>query len=289
MSFTPASSDLAADLRKHDSGATQSALIRILTPDQAKVTASYVKRLHALASEPSGSSSTSAIAAVHRGTLLAHAYVRYLGDLSGGQHIARRIRKRWPCVASSSTSMDFVEDSEDGFEFYDFKDDEGSVENGNYTQELKDQFRDAMDQGMEYACASSAATSGSNPGTRASLNGTFSVQSEQSVTCADRYITPCYSDALVSEANVAFDLNRHLFDALVGSTLSDSIHSSSSLPTPSTAPSALGSTQMPAKDGQVRPSKAPLVACALVVLAAFYYSNGAMRSLWQMNSERLAF
>lgn len=56
--------------------------------------------------------------------LLAHAHTRYLGDLSGGQHILRRVQRRFP---ASSPAV--------GFDFYAFDD----------APKLKAEFRAALD------------------------------------------------------------------------------------------------------------------------------------------------
>ncbi len=65
--------------------------------DVAPTTQRYVGRLVELADR-------------HPHLLLAHAYVRYLGDLSGGQHIARIVRRVLPPKLDSAV------------EFYDFPD-----------------------------------------------------------------------------------------------------------------------------------------------------------------------
>lgn len=77
--------------------------------------------------------------------LLAHAYVRYLGDLSGGQYVRRRIAK----VYGLPDANDSIKG--DGVRFYIFKnsDGEGKGEAGKADmQRLKDWFRAGMDAGV---------------------------------------------------------------------------------------------------------------------------------------------
>lgn len=72
--------------------------------------------------------------------LLSHAYVRYLGDLSGGQYIRRRVAKAYE-----------LPDTGEGVRFYIFKnsDGEGSGEAGKADmQRLKEWFRIGMDVGV---------------------------------------------------------------------------------------------------------------------------------------------
>lgn len=73
--------------------------------------------------------------------MLAHAYVRYLGDLSGGQVIGARIKKAYGL------------NGQDGTAFYRF--DEGSAGQGEIKAEtkkrmaeIKDWFRRGMDEGV---------------------------------------------------------------------------------------------------------------------------------------------
>ncbi|CBQ68208.1 related to Heme oxygenase [Sporisorium reilianum SRZ2] len=81
--------------------------IALLTPAQLTATLLYARRLSALASDGD--------------RLLAHAYTRYLGDLSGGQHILRKVSRRFPHPSA-------------GFAFYAFDD-----------KDLKRRFRDALE------------------------------------------------------------------------------------------------------------------------------------------------
>ncbi len=81
--------------------------IALLHPAQVHATLAYVERL----------------THIHPDLLLAHAYTRYLGDLSGGQHIVRKVTKRFPTPRTGA-----------GFAFYAF--DNPSL--------LKNRFREAM-------------------------------------------------------------------------------------------------------------------------------------------------
>ncbi|PWN52651.1 heme oxygenase-like protein [Violaceomyces palustris] len=85
--------------------------ISILSPSEARATFSYVDRLGQL------SDSSQDI-----GLLLSHAYTRYLGDLSGGQHIVRKVSKRWPCDEENQQAP--PSSSGDGFQFYHFDEQE---------------------------------------------------------------------------------------------------------------------------------------------------------------------
>lgn len=87
----------------------------------------YVNRLRYLATEGGESS-----------LLLAHAYVRYLGDLSGGQIIRRRIAK----------SYEFPKNG-NGVRFYIFYAGKGEPEAGpSEMKELKEWYRAGMDAGV---------------------------------------------------------------------------------------------------------------------------------------------
>lgn len=87
--------------------------IDILHPAQVHATLSYVRALTTL---------------LHPTLLIAHAYTRYLGDLSGGQHIVRKVSKRFPTTHPAK-----------GFAFYSFDE----------TADLKNRFRKAMEQDVE--------------------------------------------------------------------------------------------------------------------------------------------
>ncbi|KAK4685365.1 hypothetical protein P7C73_g4786, partial [Tremellales sp. Uapishka_1] len=70
--------------------------------------------------------------------LLAHAYVRYLGDLSGGQYIGMRVRKSYGLPGN------------EGVRFYQFDlgGEEGRVDVRRRLGEIKDWYRRGMDEGV---------------------------------------------------------------------------------------------------------------------------------------------
>ncbi|KAF9454878.1 heme oxygenase 1 [Macrolepiota fuliginosa MF-IS2] len=121
-------------------------------PTQLRI---YVDRINLIANSPDPSA------------LLAHSYVRYLGDLSGGQFIRRVIVKAY--------GLD--EASELGVEFYEFKELGGArkATQGDM-KKIKDWFREGMNKGGER-----------NDNVKA---------------------------AVVNEANLAFELNTGLFEAI---------------------------------------------------------------------------
>ncbi|KAJ1303240.1 hypothetical protein OPQ81_011438 [Rhizoctonia solani] len=107
--------------------------------------------------------------------LLAHAYVRYLGDLSGGQSIRNRVAKAYD-----------LPDTGAGASFYDFGSLQGSTGAGEKktTQgellKIKEWYREGMNEAV-----------GDNKELK---------------------------DALVQEANLAFDLNRRIFQDVEAAT-----------------------------------------------------------------------
>jgi heme oxygenase len=82
----------------------------------------YVSRLGSLESQPS--------------RLLAHAYVRYMGDLSGGQIIKYKLQKAYA-----------LEHEKRGLTFYDFEYN-GQVASVGELKKIKDWFRVGMDSGI---------------------------------------------------------------------------------------------------------------------------------------------
>lgn len=66
--------------------------------------------------------------------LLAHAYVRYLGDLSGGQTIQRRIARAYGLDVATGNGM----------RFYSF----GGTDDARSTKELKEWYRAGMNTGV---------------------------------------------------------------------------------------------------------------------------------------------
>lgn len=133
--------------------------------------AAYVKRLTELAA----SESTCAL-------LLAHAYVRYLGDLSGGQIIRRRLVKAYDLPATG-----------EGVRFYIFGQGD-EVSSASEVRALKDWFRNGMDLGV---------------GENEELKGVFSYYNNISAN----YL--CIVK-LVEEAVLVFQLNQDLFTTLQG-------------------------------------------------------------------------
>lgn len=71
--------------------------------------------------------------------LLSHSYVRYLGDLSGGQVLRRRVAKAYG----------LAEDDDAGVEFYTFGSLEGArAGNQGELRKVKEWFRDGMNAGV---------------------------------------------------------------------------------------------------------------------------------------------
>jgi len=88
----------------------------------------YVDRIHFIANSPDPSA------------LLAHSYVRYLGDLSGGQFIRRVIVKAYGLDEATGS----------GVEFYEFKELGGSKKaNQGDMKKIKEWFREGMNKGGE--------------------------------------------------------------------------------------------------------------------------------------------
>lgn len=86
----------------------------------------YVDRINSISDSPDPSA------------LLAHSYVRYLGDLSGGQFIRRVIAKAYELDEMSGTSL----------EFYEFKELGGSRRaNQGDMKKIKEWFREGMNVG----------------------------------------------------------------------------------------------------------------------------------------------
>ena len=102
-------------------------LHRSLVASPPKPFVDYTARLQELSSLPDPS------------RLLGHAYVRYLGDMSGGQIIRRNIAKAY----------DLDVDRDDGIRVYDFKV-LGGTESANIgdIKKLKEWYREGMDAGV---------------------------------------------------------------------------------------------------------------------------------------------
>ncbi|WVW79541.1 hypothetical protein I302_101510 [Kwoniella bestiolae CBS 10118] len=123
----------------------------------------YINHIKSLASSSSSSSK-----------LLAHSYVRYLGDLSGGQFIGARVKKSYDLRGEEGTKFYYFEfqnrsNGADG-------DDESKFHAKKRLGEVKDWFRRGMDEGV----------------------------GEDQVLKAN----------LVEEANIAFSLNTDLFSVI---------------------------------------------------------------------------
>ncbi|KII90619.1 hypothetical protein PLICRDRAFT_39195 [Plicaturopsis crispa FD-325 SS-3] len=96
----------------------------------------YLDRLHFLAkSEPH--------------TLLAHSYIRYLGDLSGGQIIRRRIQKAYALGGTPGDDSDesLYGETVPGLTFYEFPaQTEGQIAGMTEMKRIKENFRQGMDR-----------------------------------------------------------------------------------------------------------------------------------------------
>jgi len=110
--------------------------------------------------------------------LLAHAYTRYLGDLSGGKVLARVARKA--LHLQSSTEDDDADGGDDGLRFYHFESIPSPVK-------FKNQYRAALDA-LPLPTEPSSSSSG---------------HSEEEIV-----------ERIVAEANVAFVLNMRIFEEL---------------------------------------------------------------------------
>ncbi|KAE8224257.1 hypothetical protein CF319_g2835 [Tilletia indica] len=177
--------------------------IRALTPSQVIATLAYVRRLRAMSS--SSSSSSDPTLALHPARILAHVYVRYMGDLSGGQHIAKRAYARWPLSSEDGSAIPTpsIIAGTQGFVSYAFAQGEwdhavtGGSEDGLHRQKtklnvevrVKDQIRRALDEALDGDAA---------------LNG---VHDERTRTAV--------AEVICDEANVSFELSAALFDALM--------------------------------------------------------------------------
>lgn len=127
LQLSPARSEACTS--REENGLTRDH-VKLLKPVQVKSVLKYVQTLLDLA-EPTTTTSSSA------GFLLSHAYTRYLGDLSGGQHIVRKVSKRF--AVDPSLLLHFRSSSQLGFEFYHFS---------QPTTALKARFRVAMEAGF---------------------------------------------------------------------------------------------------------------------------------------------
>jgi len=79
---------------------------------------------------------------------MAHAYVRYLGDLSGGQFIAKRIRKSYELEGWNGTKFYWFDLQGKGIAAGSSDAEETTAEERTRVKEVKQWFRRGMDQGV---------------------------------------------------------------------------------------------------------------------------------------------
>ncbi|GAA95911.1 uncharacterized protein L969DRAFT_43258 [Mixia osmundae IAM 14324] len=102
----------------------------------------YIARIHALAGTTHSLSSSTVSPFVYPAPkpspayLLGHAYVRYMGDLSGGQIIR----------ASIASAYSFPADSREGLQFYAFTRNSGPLDEPQHIRRIKQQFRTGLDK-----------------------------------------------------------------------------------------------------------------------------------------------
>ncbi|KAK0542539.1 hypothetical protein OC844_007770 [Tilletia horrida] len=170
------------------SSMTVQTLVYALTPTQVHATLAYIRRLRATSKSNSS---------LHPARLLAHIYVRYMGDLSGGQHIAKRAYARWPIPAASAATPPAIIPGSHGFVSYAFAQDQWDSLNGENDAALqrgknklkvevalKNQIRQALDDSI--------------------ITGSHDAHTREAV-----------SAVVCDEANAAFELSACLFDALL--------------------------------------------------------------------------
>lgn len=125
--------------------------------------------------------------------LLAHAYVRYLGDLSGGQVIRRRVAQAYAIDAENGS----------GVKFYEFKNLEGTKPGTRGdNKKIKEWYRTGMNAGVR-----------DNETLKSTRNCIRSHRISQSSNSPFDF-----KAAILEEANKAFELNLNLFDSLKGPT-----------------------------------------------------------------------
>ncbi len=163
----------------------------------------YVGRIDELAASPDPS------------RLLAHAYVRYLGDLSGGQFIRRRISKAYGLDDSAGVS------------FYEFRPLGGTssasdaTANAGEMKRIKEWYRDGMNTGV---------------GDNEELKGTEAQINFGAVQGSLTYFVLSMAAAMLDEANIAFEFNTALFDELKAASQESGPSSPVELPSPLHSP-----------------------------------------------------
>ncbi|CAD6928712.1 unnamed protein product [Tilletia controversa] len=183
-----------------------STYIHALTPSQVVATLAYVRRLRAML--PTSESGSDPALALHPARILAHVYVRYMGDLSGGQHIAKRAYARWPLSSpsisddNSTTTTPSIIAGSPGFVSYAFAQPEwdhaadGERQKTKSAAEVrvKDQIRRALDD---------------------ALDGESALNHERADVRTITTIRTAVAEVICDEANVSFELSAALFDALM--------------------------------------------------------------------------
>ncbi|KAK0548628.1 hypothetical protein OC845_003497 [Tilletia horrida] len=173
-------------------------LVDALTPHQVEAALAYIRRLQSFVP------SRDAVEPVlHPARLLAHVYVRYMGDLSGGQHIAKRAHARWPMADSEGQATDpVIIAGSPGFKSYAFGQDQwGAMPSGSGSME---------EGGLELSKRKLAVEVKIKDGVRHVLDAAL-----------DEPDTSCDALAAVicDEANISFELSAALFDVLLDGSL----------------------------------------------------------------------
>ncbi|CAG7853052.1 SubName: Full=Uncharacterized protein {ECO:0000313/EMBL:CCA74588.1} [Serendipita indica DSM 11827] len=211
------------------------------TSNMPSQVSAYVHRLRHISSNPTNLKDGDAR------LLLAHAYVRYLGDLSGGQFIRRRIAKVYN-----------LPNTGEGVKFYTFVTSAGEGEAGmQEMKDLKDWYRDGMDLGV---------------GDDHNLKGGLPLFIPIAL------ILSCEA-ALVDEAILAFKLNQDLFTALRPPTHLETMTLPTS-PNPSTTPPKLEPMDTVDKSNALTPSNTFTLFMGLLIgtVLFLFYTASSMTS-----------
>lgn len=208
--------------------APPSTWLALLTPVQKETVGGYVARLVALAlragvdlgSRLASSEQLNAWVAyppstgpiggaVGAGALLTHAYTRYLGDLSGGQFIAKHVRNKWPVPTPINVAAIDIETHtpsipEDGLAFYSFL-----GHSGHLGPRLA---QDPPEKWVTDPLAKARAERALKDAFRTAANGAVEYASIVQPTAGREDVI----QAMVDEATLSFLLNGALFDALAG-------------------------------------------------------------------------